>query len=165
MYQAEFLQELLLECRGRSIHTAVETSAYVDKTVFQTILQLVDWLFIDIKHLDNNKHQSFTRKSNALILGNTRLASSMLQARSKALAIRMVVVPGINDGQNISDLSDFLCSLPLVTRVELLPYHRYGAHKYELLGFNYGLPEVEPPSAEVMDKYRKRLADCGLRVV
>ena len=165
MYQAEFLQELLEECRNRSIHTAIETSAYVDEDVFQAVLQLVDWLFIDLKNLDNNRHQMLTGKSNALILSNTRLASSILQSRNKTLVIRVVVVPGMNDGQNISDLSDFLCSLPMVTMVELLPYHCLGVHKYELLGRTYSLPEVEPPSAEVMDKYKKLLTARDLNVV
>jgi len=165
LYQAEFLLELLEECHRQSIHTAVETCAYADEGVFKAVLQVVDWLFIDLKHIESNMHKVFVGKSNELILRNTRLASSILRARSKALVIRMVVVPRINDGQNISDMADFLCSLPLVTMVELLPYHRYGIYKYDLLGRCYGLTDVEPPSAEVMGKYKKLLEDRGLPVV
>ena len=158
-YQVDFLIDLLAECRRRNIHTAVETSGYVDRKVFQAVLQLVDWLFIDLKHLDNKKHQMLTGKSNVGILSNARLASSVLQSRNKTLVIRTVVVPGINDGQNISDLSDFLYSLPFVTMVELLPYHRYGVHKYDFIDRKYSLPKVEPPSAEVIDKYKKQLVE------
>ena len=165
LYQSDFLMGLLSECRRLNIHTAIETSGYVDEMVFKDVLQLVDYLFIDLKHIDDEKHKRLTGNSNARILSNTLLASSTLQSRDKALTIRMVVIPGVNDGQNISDLTDFLRSLPLVTSVELLPYHRYGVQKYDLLGRRHGLPEAEPPSAEVMDKYKKHLAGYGLHVV
>jgi len=136
----------------------------VDEEPFKAILQLVDWLFIDLKHMDTKMHQTYVGKSNDLILRNIRLASSTLHARSKALVIRMVVIPGINDGRNISDMGDFLCSLPFVTMVELLPYHRYGVYKYDLLGRSYGLTDVKPPTTKAMGKYKKLLEDKGLVV-
>ncbi len=162
--QAEFLRVLLEECHRRGIHTAVETCAYVDEEPFKAILQVVDWLFIDLKHMDTKMHQTYVGKSNDLILRNIRLASSTLHDRSKALVIRMVVIPGINDGRNISDMGDFLCSLPFVTMVELLPYHRYGVYKYDLLGRSYGLTDVKPPTTKAMGKYKKSLEDKGLVV-
>ncbi len=164
LYQAEFLQGLVEECHRWGIHTAVETCAYADEGAFKAVLQVVDWLFIDVKHMNANEHRTFVGKSNEVILRNIRLASLILRTRSKALSIRMVVIPGINDGENISDLSDFLCSLPLVTNVELLPYHRYGVYKYDLLGRRYGLTNVEAPSAEAMGEYRRLLRYRGLPV-
>ncbi len=165
VYQEHFLVELMDACRQRGIHTAVETSAYADEDHFRPVVERVDWLFIDLKHLDPTAHLHWTGKSNDLILHNARLASSILKARGKALVVRQVVVPGVNDGPNISDLADFLCSLPLVTTVELLPYHSYGAHKYDLLGRRYGLGDLTPPSVEAMDDYRTLLKARRLPVV
>ncbi len=164
LYQYGFVSELLQACRKWGIHTVVETCAYVDEEPFKAILQQVDWLFIDLKHMDSKRHLMFTGKSNELILRNTRVASSTLQARGKPLVIRMVVVPGINDDQTIHDMADFFSSLPLVTRVELLAYHRYGVHKYDLLHRSYGLKDTKPPTARVMEKYKEVLKTRGLVV-
>jgi len=165
LYQWEFVQELLEECRKRSIHTAVETCAYVDEKPFRAMLERVDWLFIDLKHMDAKAHLALTGKGNDLILHNTRLASSILQDRRKTLVVRIVIVPGINAGQNVYHIGDFLCSLPFVSMVELLSYHSYGVYKYDLLGRTYGLKGLEPPTAEIIKKYRDILETRGLVVV
>jgi len=158
LYQPEFLQELLAECHRRGIHTVVETSAYADEETFKAVLQVVDWLFVDLKHMNSSMHKLLTGGSNEVILRNVQLASSVLRSRGKNFVIRMVVIPDVNDGQNISDLSVFLRSLPSVTMVELLPYHCYGVYKYDLLGRRYNL-DTEQPSAEEMEKYRKLLSE------
>ncbi|MBI2916362.1 MAG: glycyl-radical enzyme activating protein [Chloroflexi bacterium] len=164
VYQWRFLVNVLEACAQWGIHTAVETCAYADEAPFKSAVERLDWLFIDLKHMDTNAHLRWTGKSNGPVLRNARLASHLLKARGKALVIRQVVVPGVNDGQNISDLADFLCSLPLVTAVELLPYHIYGASKYGLLGRRYGLGDAKPPSDKAMEACKKVLRDRGLTV-
>ena len=162
--QGEFLLELLDACQRQGIHTAVETSAYANEDLFQRMLQLVDLLLVDIKHIDPQRHLELTGKNNDLILANTRLASGVLQARGRALFIRQVLVPGITDGQSIDDLGDLLVSLPYVTAVELLAYHNYGVPKYDLLGFTYSLKYIEQLTAEEMGKHKKVLREKGLKV-
>jgi len=163
--QGEFLLELLEQCRRCGVHTAIETSAYTDETVFRAMLQLVDWLFIDLKIMNPKKHLELTSKSNDLILSNTRMAASILQSRGKSMVIRQVVIPGITDGQNIADMADFVSSLPFVLGVELLAYHNYGVPKYELLGRTYNLSNVSSPPTEEIKKYNEMLRARGLTVV
>jgi pyruvate formate lyase activating enzyme len=155
LYQWKDVRELLQVCHQRGIHTAVETCAYSNKEHFEQMLHQVDWLFIDLKHMDSDTHLKLTGKRNDLILRNTRLASNVLKQRRKILVIRMVVVPGINDGENINAMANFVKSLPYVEGIELLPYHRYGTYKYSLLGRTYDLAELEPPNSEAMARYRK----------
>ena len=163
--QGEFLLELLKQCRHWGIHTAVETSAYADEGLFRELLQLVDWLFIDIKHIKPQSHLELTGESNERILCNARLASTVLKNRGKELVFRQVVVPGITDGQNIRDLAEFTATLPFLTGVELLAYHNYGVYKYDLRGDAYRLEEIKQPTAEDMEKYKKVLRDKGLEVI
>jgi pyruvate formate lyase activating enzyme len=157
LYQWKDVRELLQVCHQRGIHTAVETCAYSNKEHFEQMLHQVDWLFIDLKHMDSDIHLKLTGKRNDLILRNTRLASNVLKQRRKTLVIRMVVVPGINDGENINAMANFVKSLPYVEGIELLPYHRYGTYKYSLLGRTYDLAELEPPNSEAMVRYRKQI--------
>ncbi len=98
LFQWESSLELLEQCRKRGIHTVVETSAYTDEEAFERILREIDWLFIDLKHMDPEEHLRLTGRRNGLILRNVKRASSVLKKRNRELVIRMVVIPGINDG-------------------------------------------------------------------
>lgn len=162
--QSRFLLEFLAACRSHGVHTAVETSACVPEDRFAPILEVVDWLFIDLKHLGYSQHKLLAGAGNRAILNNARLASSILKARNKSLVIRMVVVPGLNDGDNIRALADFMETLPFVSHVELLPYHRLGTYKYELVGLEYPLPHVESPGSEEIRKITGYLQDRGIAV-
>jgi pyruvate formate lyase activating enzyme len=160
--QSESILEFLQQCHKRGIHTVLETSAFGDEGAFDRILREVDWLFIDLKHMDPEDHLRITGRRNDLILRNVRHASSLLKKRGRTLVIRMVVVPGINDGDNIYKTAEFVHSLSYVKGIEFLPYHRYGIAKYELLNRSYSLPDLEPPSDELMENCKKVLISFGL---
>jgi pyruvate formate lyase activating enzyme len=164
LYQPEFACELLRKCHQLDIHTVLETCAYVKEDVLEKVLEHLDWLFIDLKHLDKSAHLTYTGRTNDLILNNVRLASSIIKKKNKTLVVRAVVIPRINDGQNISEMADFLCSLPFISSVELLPYHNYGSGKYATLGRNYKLETLILPSDELMEHYKEILRIKGLRV-
>jgi pyruvate formate lyase activating enzyme len=162
LFQWESSLELLEQCHKRGIHTVVETSAYADEEAFERILREIDWLFIDLKHMDPEEHLRLTGRRNDLILRNVKRASSVLKKRNRELVIRMVIVPGINDGDNIHEAAEFLSSLPYIKGVECLPYHGYGITKYGLLNRPYSLPYLKPPSEELIESCRKGIIDFGL---
>jgi pyruvate formate lyase activating enzyme len=162
LFQWESSLELLEQCRKRGIHTVVETSAYTDEEAFERILREIDWLFIDLKHMDPEEHLRLTGRRNDLILRNVKRASSVLKKRNRELVIRMVVIPGINDGDNIQEAAEFLSSLPYVKGVEFLPYHDYGIAKYGLLNRPYSLPDLKPPSEGLIESCRKAISAFGL---
>ncbi len=50
------------------------------------------------------------------------------------------------------DLDTYIHDMDNIEKVELLPYHKLGAHKWEALGIEYPLDGVNPPSKETMDE-------------
>ena len=61
----------------------------------------------------------------------------------KKLWIRVVIVSGINDTKEyVSELINFIKPLKNVEKIEFLPYHTLGVHKYEDLKLNYSLKDV-----------------------
>jgi pyruvate formate lyase activating enzyme len=160
--QPAFLHRLLTECRRAGVHTALETCGYVDSVEFRKILDEVDWLFFDLKHLDPAEHKKLTGKDNSLIMGNLRTAASVLAERGKTLAIRQVVVPGFNDEENIKALAQLAAGLPGVDFVELLPYHAYGTNKYATLWRAYGLDGMLPPKEDALRKCCKTIEAAGV---
>lgn len=165
IHQPESIFDLLDQCRRRGIHTAMETCAYGNSETFERILERIDWLFIDLKHMDPDDHLRLTGKKNDLILENVKRASSVLTERNRDLVIRMVVVPGINDGENIHRTGEFLRGLPYIKGVELLPYHHYGIFKYGLLNRFCPMQEIMLPSDEMMADCKETMRNFGIHVI
>jgi pyruvate formate lyase activating enzyme len=159
--QPAFLQAALQQCQASYIHTAVETSAHVESELLLAILPWTDWLLVDIKHMDPVAHQAETGAGNKRILQNLQaLASADWDGR---LIVRMPIIPGYNDTtENLQTTAGFVGGLGL-KEVNLLPFHRLAASKYEQLGLDYGCyAHLVPPSPEVLRWQQKVFLDAGL---
>ena len=55
---------------------------------------------------------------------------------------------------------DFVSTLKNVHRVELLPYHTLGVHKYHTLGIPYPLEGVEPLAKEDLAGWQKKFDEA-----
>ena len=67
----------------------------------------------------------------------------LCQEMNKKLWIRVVIIPGINDTKEyINELIDFIKPLKNVEKIEFLPYHTLGVHKYDKLGIKYPLKDI-----------------------
>jgi len=163
LVQGEFVQALLERCKRSGISTCLETCGYVDEGLFLRILPNVNWLFIDLKHMDSERHRALTGKDNALILHNVKEASSAFAKNGGALVMRLVIVPGLNDGENVKAAAEFAGKLPRVDMVELLPYHSYGSPKYAALRRAYQLDALSPPSRDELERYKDIIEGAGVR--
>lgn len=162
LVQQEFVLKLLECCNEAYISTCVETNACIPRSALQSVLPFVQWLFIDIKHMDSAKHAEGTGVPNEIILDNIRwLTSSAWPGR---IIIRVPIIVGYNDAaENAQATADFLTEAGL-HEINLLPFHRLGAMKYEQLGLTYDYAEVtEPPPAtleSLAQLYRKQGIAC-----
>lgn len=151
LLQIDFLLELFEKAKQRGIGTCLDTSAqlFTRKSPFfekfECLMELTDTVLLDIKHIDDEEHRKLTRHSNANILDCARYLSEI----DKPVWIRHVLIPGITDkDEYLVRLRDFLSTLHNIERIEVLPYHTLGVYKYEKLGIDYPLKDVQPPAAE-----------------
>lgn len=151
LLQIDFLLELFEKAKQRGIGTCLDTSAqlFTRKSPFfekfERLMELTDTVLLDIKHIDDEEHRKLTRHSNANILDCARYLSEI----DKPVWIRHVIIPGITDkDEYLVRLRDFLSTLHNIERIEVLPYHTLGVYKYEKLGIDYPLKDVQPPAAE-----------------
>ena len=80
------------------------------------------------------------------------------------LTIRVPVIPGFNNTpEEITDIANFAATLPGVTNLHLLPYHRLGEGKYEGLGREYLLHGIEPMDKEYMNMLLEVAKKSGLK--
>lgn len=131
MLQIDFLETILRACRENGIHTAVDTAGCVRYEYFERILPVTDLFLYDVKCIDDALHQRYVGVSNELILSNLK---RLLHAGANVW-VRIPVIGGVNDNEDeMKRIRDFLDGCPTPLRIELLPYHAMGEHKYAALG-------------------------------
>lgn len=141
LMQAEFAVALLQEAKKRCIHTAIETTLFADWETVKTVISLIDYVLLDIKCIDAEKHKAFTGVDNALILENFRRLKETFP--DKSVRVRTPVVPGFNDNDDdLLAIRHFVDEYP-GTEYELLKYHRFGQSKYDFLARSYDMGDVE----------------------
>lgn len=130
--QPEFVYELLRELT--ELHTAIETSGYCDREVFERIISRVDYVIMDIKLVDRELHRKYTGVDNQKILQNLEY----LKSCDKEFVIRVPLIPNVTDTEeNLTRIALLLKGAKNLVRVELLPYHKTAGAKYSMLGKIY----------------------------
>ncbi len=162
MCQRQFGTALLRAAKSNGISTCIETTAFAPYEVVKEYVELLDYVLMDIKHMDSAKHKEFTTQPNELILENAvKIADT-----AKSLTIRVPVIPTFNDTEKeIYDIAKFAKSLNGVNEMHLLPYHKLGYDKYVGLGRVYGMGDVVTPSAEHMQRLVDAAKQTGINVV
>lgn len=160
MLYADFIDDILSQCKIRGIHTAIDTCGYVSWDKFEKIKDKVDLFLYDLKLMDNEKHKKYTGVENKLILDNLKRLSD----NGHNIFIRMPIITGVNDDlKNIDEAINFISKLNII-QVNLLPYHKMGMDKYKRLNMKYKLSGDEKPSDEKMSEILKRFKKNNIKV-
>lgn len=161
LMQPGFLMALLVACRERGLHTAVDTCGLAASRNLLDMAPLTDLFLYDLKLMDDAQHQQHTGVSNRAILENLRRLAEV----HRNIWIRVPLIPGINDApENLDAVARFVSALPGVRQVSVLPFHKTGAQKFRRLGRAFGLERIEPPTAEAVAGAVEQLRSFGLRV-
>lgn len=141
LFQPNFVSDFLIKLRKQGIHSALDTCGDSPNHIFSRITDLADLVLYDIKCISESLHITYTNRSNRVILENLYKLSSS----GKPFIIRIPVIPNFND--NLTELiliDEFIRSLPnKPLKLELLPFHSIGLHKYNEL--EKTIPELHPP--------------------
>jgi pyruvate formate lyase activating enzyme len=159
---ADFADELLVAARARGLHTCLDTSGYCDWEVLERLIQNTDIVLFDLKHIDPASHRQMTGVSNEVILANlSRLAQTGLETW-----LRIPVIPDFNDSMDFHRrAAELLSGLPGgAARIDLLPFHNWCENKYEWLGFNWKLKDVEAVNPLALEPHADSYREKGFNV-
>jgi len=161
--QALFCAEVYRRCRIIGINTAIESSLYADYETLETVLPWLDYLFVDIKQMNNALHNLWLGVENETILANIKKADQ--SAYQFTMVVRIPIIPGFNDdNENLESTLEFCKGLKKIREIELLPYHRLGSNTYSLLSREYSCSDLQPPSASRMKELVKIMQDYSSSV-
>jgi pyruvate formate lyase activating enzyme len=162
LQQPGFVRDVLRRCRDLGLHTAVDTSGFLGDRADDELLAATDLVLLDVKSGDPATYRTVTRTGR---LAPTVRFAQRLGAMGKPIWIRFVLVPGLTDDvANVDAVASIAASVPTVERVEVLPFHRLGAVKYDALGIDFTLTGTPAPDQELMDRVRRQFRDHGLCV-
>jgi len=162
MLQPVFLKALLVACKEKGIHTAVDTAGNVAFEKFIEIAPYTDLFLYDIKSMDEKIHKQATGANNKKILNNLVHLNDI----AKDIIIRVPVIPMVNDkDEDMHAIGEFIKKLDKVSKVELLPFHNMASSKYEAIDMEYLAKNLVAPTKEKMLYLASILSLYGINTI
>jgi len=156
------LRALVKACAAAGIDQAVESSAQFDWEACSDIVENLNFLFLDLKHIESDVHRRWTGLGNETILANL----ARIGAGAARTVVRIPLVAGVNDGEdNLRRSARFVLNAMRSPRMEVLPYHWLGKAKYEALGLGERFAEFSPIAGKDLARAEAILEGEGIEVV
>ncbi len=149
LLQAAELLEVFQELKANNIHIVVDTNGSIMNDDVRRLLEYTDMVLLDVKGVSPAKHLALAKHRNDQVLRTAKY----LEEANIPVRLRCVMVPGRNDSaEDIRLIGETYRDLKNLDRVEVLPYHTYGVHKYEAMGWPYLLEGTKEHTPEEVDR-------------
>ena len=143
--QAKKLIPVMRKLKAEGLHICLDTNGHIFNHYVEEMLQYVDLVLLDVKHIDSVQHGKITGKTNE----NTLAFAKYLEDNNRPFWLRYVLVPGLSDDPaDLHKMCQHFSDYKQLQKVEIQPYHKLGVHKWELMGMKYGLPHTPTNTPE-----------------
>lgn len=160
-FQAKSLIPLCRMLKEAGIHVCIDSNGSIWNKDVETLFSLADLILLDVKEFDDERHKALTSRSNA----QTLKTAAWLEEHGKPFWLRYVLVQGYSHfPEDIARLGEHFKGYRMIERVEILPYHTLGVHKYEAMQMEYKLKDVKPNTQEQIEE-AKRLFERYFKTV
>lgn len=159
LLQPAFTASVLRRCKEAGLHTAVDTSGFLGARATDELLADTDLVLLDIKAFQIATYRKLTGGE----LAPTLSFATRLDRLGIPVWIRYVLVPGwTDDPAAVDGLARFVAGLGNVDRVDVLPFHKLGASKYEALDVPFPLRDNPVPEPALTERVREQFREHGL---
>ena len=147
--QAKDLIPVVKGLKEQGINVCIDTNGGIWNPAVEELIREVDLVLLDIKQINPERHLALTERSNE----QTLQTAQWLEDNGKPFWLRYVLVPGISDfEEDIRALGEHFKDYKMLQRVEILPYHTLGIHKYETMGQEYKLKDTKTNTPQQLDR-------------
>ena len=162
LMQPAFVEAVLTAAKAEGIHTALDTSGFLGHKASDRLLAQTDLVLLDLKSWSPMTYKYVT----GVCVDQTIKFAKRLDALDKPVWVRFVLVPGLTDAEkNVAGLAEFIASLGNVAKVEILPFHKMGEHKYREQGKAYQLYRTPEPTVGQVDEARSIFERFGVEAI
>ena len=130
-FQAKALVPLFRMLKEAGIHICVDTNGGIWNEDVKELLSLADLVLLDVKEFNDERHKALTSRSNAQTLKTSYFK------------------------EDIEALGEHFKNYRMIERVEILPYHTLGVHKYEAMKMDYQLKDVQLNTQAQLDEAKE----------
>lgn len=158
--QAEFVRDWFRAAQADGLNTCLDTNGFVRQynNIIDELIDATDLVMLDLKQINDEVHRKLVGVPNRRPLEFARY----LAKRGQRTWIRYVVVPGYTDDDDSAHrLGQFTENMTNIEKIELLPYHELGKHKWEAYNEPYKLEGVHSPPAETLERIKNILTSYG----
>lgn len=148
LLQAEFVYDLFSLCHQEGINTCLDTSGSIINENVIKALSVTDRVLLDIKYENNEDYKNYV----GCTLDKPLHFLKTLDEKKIPTTLRAVIIPTLNDNKSfvefLNALSDrFSC----VDKVELLPFKKICAVKYDDMNLDFRFKQIPEPQKESME--------------
>lgn len=159
--QAKELIPICKKIKAAGFHITLDTCGAIHTAETRELYDLCDLVMLDVKHIDADWHKKITKHSNTTVLEN----AAYREASAKDLWLRYVLVPGWSDQiEYLEQWAKTFGRYKTLKKVQILPYHHLGNHKYKELGIKNPLEGV-PATTQAEAQKAKAIFDTYLQNV
>jgi pyruvate formate lyase activating enzyme len=159
LLQVDFVEDFCSGCREQGLSVAIETCGAVPFDSFRRVLPFVDLILFDVKAVDPGLHETWTGS------GNERILVNLERLRESGVPVipRIPIVPGHTAiPSNLNQIASHLEGS--FQEVHLLPYHRLGESKRDLVESSQTSLHLDPPTEEEMKAIGSIFEEKGILV-
>lgn len=147
--QAKALVPLVRMLKDNGTTVCIDSNGGVWNPDVEELFGLSDLVLLDVKEFNPERHRAITGRDNAMTLRT----AGWLEEHGRPFWLRYVLVPGYSDfEEDIRALGSHFRSFRMLQRVDILPYHTLGVHKYERLGQPYAMKDVPLNTPEQLQR-------------
>lgn len=159
LMQASFVAELFRLLREQGIHTALDTSGTGNLEQAREVLAETDLVLCDLKFAEEDDYRTHCGASFDQVLRFLKLTQTM----AVPLWIRHVVVPGLTDvPDQVRQIARIAGRFDNLQKLELLPFRKLCAEKYERMGIPFPLADTPEMEEEALQRLLDLLKAEGL---
>lgn len=154
--QKKFLEEIVPIIKDKNLDVLLDSNGTFQFNEFETILNQVDGVMLDIKAFDKEEHKKITTKENDTILKN----AVNLAEIGKLKEVRTVIIPELFDAnKTIQATAELLKSFLTKNNIQ------YKLIAYRPFGVRNQYAGLKTPSAEYLNELREILESYGFKQV
>lgn len=165
--QAKNLIPLFKKIKEMGVHICIDSNGFFLTPDMKELLQYVDLVLLDLKHIDNEIHKKLTGQPNIHTLAMLEYLEGAENKNHTKYWVRHVLVPEWTDiDKYLHQLGNFLKNRKNMEEITILPYHTLGVEKWKELWWKYELDGIKPPTKERIENAKKIFSEyvnCRVR--
>eukprot|EP00033_Pygsuia_biforma_P000854 GCRY01000992.1.p1 GENE.GCRY01000992.1~~GCRY01000992.1.p1 ORF type:complete len:287 (+),score=51.75 GCRY01000992.1:101-961(+) len=165
--QPHFVAALFKEAHNLGVNTALDTTGYgTPKKNWDIVIPETDVVLLCPKSLVPSTYKYITENTIGMFKKFCDYLNNLAPANQPKVWMRYVLMVGVTDSdEELNAFLEFMKTFKPVVGIELLPYHKLGLAKWEKLGIEYPLKDMETPPRELSERVKKLFESHGFHVL